>query len=305
MLKKILVGSVIVLVIIVLVFIWYFNNQSIKVTVVKKSYNNVCDESKLASIDIQLYVNQKDSYISDLDKISSCYIHSYGNADNYQMNIKSISLINQASINNDNYYVYNLSLAFRVLVDSDIIMEDAYLLINYQNGKMLDIMIGSVSFYKKEKSGNEEISLSCMKAITKRINGTIIIEGIALRMNSRKEIKIINITPLDINLVTQSGKNCIYEDTNNSSDLDAIFKASYNYLNINHNDLDIDASGRCEIVIRTGYKSLYEINSLGLRIDYLVDGNINSLYIDPFVFFINNERVVRADELTIYEFEYN
>ena len=85
MLKKILVGVAICLFIIVMVFIWYFNNQSIKVTTVKESYSMLVSDTNKPKLNVNLYVNQKDSYITDINKISSCFITSYQKQDKYQM----------------------------------------------------------------------------------------------------------------------------------------------------------------------------------------------------------------------------
>ena len=146
MLKKILIGVVICLAIVVIVFIWYFNNQSIKVTTIKESYNMLVSNNR-PKLDVNLYVNQKDSYITNIDKISSCYIHSYQNDEVYQVNVNDISIINQTSIKKENYYVYNYDLSFKVGIEEDLIIREAYLVLNYNNSKSLDIMIGSISIY--------------------------------------------------------------------------------------------------------------------------------------------------------------
>ena len=60
MLKKILIGVVICLAIVVIIFIWYFNNQMVKVTTIKESYSMLASVSKKPSLSVNLYVNQKD-----------------------------------------------------------------------------------------------------------------------------------------------------------------------------------------------------------------------------------------------------
>lgn len=304
MLKKVLVSVVIVLFIIVVIFIWYFNNQSIKVTVVKESYSMLASDDKRTSLDIKLYVNQKNSYISDINKISSCYIHSYQNKDTYQMNVVDICLVNQTSINNENYYVYNLTMRFSANINTDIIIDEAYLGLNYNNGKSLDIMIGSltISYYKKEV---KEISLACMKAITRRIDNIITIEAIVLRINTKKEVRVTNIVCLNTNIVTQNGKLCDYDNTNEANDLTTIFRTNYNYLDTRINNFDCIINNKGEIAIRLGYYDHYEISAFPLRIDYEVDGKSDSLFIDTFRFFVNNERSIKSTDLIIYEFEYN
>ncbi|MBO4623177.1 MAG: hypothetical protein J5691_04740 [Bacilli bacterium] len=294
MLKKILVGVAICLFIIVMVFIWYFNNQSIKVTTVKESYSMLVSDTNKPKLNVNLYVNQKDSYITDINKISSCFITSYQKQDKYQMNVNSIDIINQTSIKKENYYVYNLSLTFKIDINDDVIINEAYLVLNYNNSKSLDIMIGSISIYKGEVNNDLEISLSCMKAITSKTNNQVAIEAVVLRLNSKCNIEVNNIECLDCNLVTRKMMNCVYDQTNTLADLN----------NLNSSN-SFSFNGSYEIVIKIDYLYKYEINNFPLRISYTVDGINKYMYIDNFTFFINNERSVKISDLTIYEFEYN
>ena len=304
MLKKILISIVIVLLIIVGVFIWYFNNQSIKLTVLKEAYNLLFKEDEDNKIIVNLYVNQKDSYMTDYEKISSCYLRSYDN-DSYQMKIRNLELVNQVSISNDNYYVYALSISFKVITSEDIIIPDCYLVLNYNNSKSLDICIGSLSLYHGGSLISDVISLSCMKGITKKIDNVLTLEGIVLKLNSKKEVVIKDITCLDYNLFSQDYKLCIYDDIKTYNDIDSLFKTSYDYKKKNMKKVSFSINGKEELVIKLGYLNHYEIPSFGLRIDYECDGIIDSLYIDIFTFFVNNERIVKLSDLTIYEYEYN
>lgn len=305
MLKRILISIVVCLAIVVIIFIWYINNQSIKVTIVKNAYNDLVSENQKTSFDIDLYVNQKNSYITDLGKISSCYLHSYNNSDKYQMNVNSIYLVNQTSISKDNYYVYKVNVSFKVNINDSLVMEEAYLTINYNNAKSLDLMIGSVSFYYKDSVSDNLLTLSCMKAITRKIDNIITIEGIIIRLNAKKDIMITNIELLDCNVTSNDVKLCNYENTNSSNDLDYLFASSYNYLDINKNDYSYLISGTCELAIRVGYKNHMEVNALAIRIDYLENGMLKSEYYDKFIYFVNNAKTVKVSDLTIYEFEYN
>lgn len=293
MLKKILIGVVICLFIVVIVFIWYFNNQMVKVTTVKESYNMLVN-GKAPHLDINLYVNQKDSYITNLDKISSCYIHSYHNEEVYQVSISDISIINQTSIKKENYYVYNYGVNFKVNIEEDLIIKEAYLSLNYNNSKSLDIMIGSISIYQGDVLKDSDVSLSCMKAITSKVNNQIAIEAIIVKLSASKEVTIKNIECLDCNIVTRKMMECNYDNTNNLADISNLSSCnSYTF------------DGTMELAIKIDYLYKYEINSFPLKIEYMVDGKEECLFIDNFTFFINNERSVKISDLTIYEFEYN
>ena len=294
MLKKILIGVVICLAIVVIIFIWYFNNQLIKVTTIKESYSMLTSVNKKPSLSVNLYVNQKDSYITNIDKISSCYIHSYNNDDIYQVVIDDISIINQTSIKKENYYVYNYKLSFKVDLLDDVIIKEAYLVLNYNNSKSLDIMIGSISIYNGEIKNDSEVYLSCMKAITSKANNQIAIEAIVLRLNSKCPVTINSIECLDCNLVTKKMMQCSYDDTNSLTDIN-------NLVSIN----EVSFDGNIELVIKIDYLYKYEINNFPLKINYTINEKLESVFIDNFTFFINNERSVKISDLTIYEFEYN
>ena len=304
MLKKILIVLTICLFIVVCFFIWYFNNQSIKVTVVKESYSRLSTSSKATSLDIKLLVNQKNSYITNKDKVASCYIRSYKNDEVYKMNLIDIYLVNQTSINKDNYYIYNINLRFMADISEDIILKEAYLVLNYNNSKSLDIMIGSVYISKGELE-TKEVSLACMKAITSKIDNIITIDAIVFRFNAIKALTIKKITCLDANLTTQNASECSYDNTNDLNDLFNIFNTNYNYMDTRTKPFSIDINDTGEIVITLGYLYHYEINNFPIRIEYEVDGILKELYIDNFNFFTNNNRMVKYSDLTIYEFEYN
>ena len=294
MLKKILIGVVICLAIVVIIFIWYFNNQMVKVTTIKESYSMLASVNKKPALSVNLYVNQKDSYITNIDKISSCYIRSYNNDDIYQVAIDDISIINQTSIKKENYYVYNYQLSFKVDLLDDVIIKEAYLVLNYNNSKSLDIMIGSISIYNGEVKNDSEVSLSCMKAITSKTNNQIAIEAIVLRLNSKCPVTIKSIECLDCNLVTKKMMQCSYDDTNSLTDINNLVSVS-----------EVSFDGKIEVVIKIDYLYKYEINNFPLKINYIVNEKLESIFIDNFTFFINNERSVKISDLTIYEFEYN
>ena len=266
----------------------------VKVTTVKESYSMLINANEKPTLNINLYVNQKDSYITNIDKIASCYIHSYDNDDIYQVGIDDISIINQTSIKKENYYVYNYKLSFKVGIDDDIIIKEAYLVLNYNNSKSLDIMIGSITLSYGEIKDEAEVTLSCMKAITSKTNNQIAIEAIVLRLNSRCEVTLKNIECLDCNLVTKKMMSCVYDNTNSLSDLKDLVSID-----------EVNFDGIIELVIKIDYLYKYEINNFPLKINLIIDGNEKNIFIDNFTFFINNERSVKISDLTIYEFEYN
>lgn len=288
------------------VSIFFFKkSNNIQVCAYTYPYSVVSSVDVIDDIRIEVLINSKDSFFSNINNISSSYLIS----DDGMLNL-SIKRIDDSadkiSYKNIDFYVYNyiFTINFSPSSNYELLLKDVKLGLNFTNGLNSEILIGSFSYYKYLDNKND-ITISTLKTISKQDNFDSDFYGfqIGIRNINEEEIIIKNIYLLDTNI--NSCQVCLIDEIEDIS-LNAIF---HNKLQLNYQNLDTKIMNL--EIIRLAFKleySNYEysegLRSVGLKIVYLIDGIENVYYFEKFTFFQTNYYPIDYS-LIIYEYASN
>lgn len=306
MLKKILfiIGFIILF---LAVYFFFMKPKKINLTTVKKSYSNVSLFEENDSYNIQIYINQKNSYITDKDKISSIYISDKEEDNQIKMDLLNLIYVGKSKIDEKTYYIYNYNIKPLLINHDDIEIDNAYLIINYHNFKNVKIHIGSFSSYKVENFNKSDLGISRLKGIVNTINNKKTLVGLALELNneSSKNIDIIGIRFFDPNIKVGDYKLSDFSMILSNSNLSDHLGYQYNINNTFNNEIDFKLNEKDTLLISLMYENHYKIADLGFQIIYKIDQEEFVYNYDKFHFFTDYENIVFIDELTFYTYEHD
>jgi hypothetical protein len=303
--KKIFLGMGVIVVIFITIFFINRNPRDIKLTLVKESFNLLSKKNQTDQISISLYVNQKDTYITNLQTISKTYISDEEKNNILLVNVQKVNYQGETKIEQDVYFVYQFDINLQYQFELEI--PKAYLILNYFNSKVIEVEIGSFCLYKTEVFGSNDLSVNNLKGVVNQIAGKKTLVGIVvgLKNNTNESITITNLTPLDVNLISQDYKNISNENIVSNQQIDSILGYDYRHDDKPKQEIEFEVVNQAVYLFSLSYLKYYEITNFGLKIDYLINSEQKTLYFDDFIFFNNYERIAYTSELTFYIFEYD
>lgn len=260
----------------------------VELTTFEKAHNYV-SLSNEEKIDIGIFIDHKNSFITNIENISSCYI---GDDDNIlNLKIENIIQSNQITkLKNKDFYLFNFLFSPKLILESDFSFEvfNASLIINYTQGEDIKIRIGSFSYYYFSNNNNEHLSINKLKGLVNEIeNQTLVGVGLGLKNNSSSSLVIKQIIPLDVNLEI-SYENIKDNITFNNNDLiEEVLGYNYNIYNnnIDFSEINKVINNEVYLFLPLKYKNKLIVNNLGLLVIYELNEEEYKLYIDDFVFF--------------------
>lgn len=299
MLKKIIaVGGLIILGLLGYLII-KSRPKELRLTIVPDSNNYVSLKSEQAKIDFIIYVNQNNSYLTDLNSINRTYIADVMEDNLYSLQITQISYLNEVAISQNQYYRYQFSFTSDSLEES-FYLDKAYLILEYNVCKV-KMYIGSFSSYKLDSYDSPHLRINYLKGIVNSNQDKKILVGVILgfKKEINKKIIITRITPLNDD--TKINHYELFDkEVTSQTNINELVSISYDINDCYQETTQQEVINDQKLLCTLGYCQIYEINTLGFQIDYLVDNKSYTMYYNPFTFYENYEQYVKISDLTFY-----
>lgn len=289
-------------------------SDTYKLTTIKSSYNILSLVDEKDEIVIPIYSNSKKCDIVDKKKVGNCSI-----CDNLEDNVFKLSLNditpsgNVLKISGEDFYEYNYHFTFLAEFGDETrsLLDKAYLKIEMKE-KEVRLCIGSLSYYKVLNYGDgfDTLDLVCLKAIVNELDDEKTIVGVVLglRNNALTNVTLQNINLLDVNLKASNGEIKIISDVPSStSDINSLLGYEYNIDGLSvDKDLDIKIDSTEVKYLLIPLKRIGEIytNRFGLQIDYDINGDARTYYLDDFLYFTANQNL-KLEDFDIFVYENN
>lgn len=299
-------GSLIVVIIIAIIF---KPQNTIELTTFPQAYNIVSLLDEKDHLSINLYINQRDSYLINCDNISYAYINDKQN-NQLKLKINRIEATGEyLQTNRKKYYGYQFRFEVPINVTSELTLtlKEANLILEYIQGIKVEIGIGSFSYYKVPNYGGEEITINKLKGVVNEIEGskTLVGLGLGIKNHMNQPVIIKRIIPLDVNIFVSSQdyqEIDSFETTNDISNLLG-YRYDVNYQK-NSDNLNLEIKDEGFYLFPLKYIKNIMINKLGFIIEYEVDTEIKRLYYDDFTFFSTNQQLEsNINQLVFYRYE--
>ena len=317
-LKVVIPCVLFVIISIVILILCLKKPAQIRVTTVLTPYNILSKVEDKDTIAIDLYVNHKDSYFTDENKIVSSSLN--GNDAMYKIRLKSIeNNKTKTTLYKEDYYsfTYVFDFDYKFLTEYRDEIEKVNLNICFSNGVETNIYIGSLSIYKYEvayeNQENNDIAVTTIKTIDE-LNKNNVIKGLfgcnlGIRNLTNQEVKIISIEALDVSIEKAM---CFKEmDDANEKCINNIYE-SYPSISNDYESVVIEKNSVKFVSIPIVIKRLndYNIGTFGLKITYEIRENGEVLskktkdyYMSKFSFYSSNYSF-KEENLKYYEYEY-
>lgn len=284
-------------------------HETLKITTFEKAYNLISTFQEEDELSIDIYINQDETYINDNSSVVSCMVSDQNGNNQLSLKLKDINKLDQVQLSNNNFYLYNFT--FTILLQTDELfsleLDDAFLVINYQQEETIKLAIGSFSLYKIPNFGCEDLQIYQLKGLVNDFNNmkTIVGLGIGFINKSNETIKITKVIPLDTNVMV-SNQDVILCDGSFSPNTNINLILGYDYQLSNGNSessLSIDLEEGFYL-FPLKYKKERSINKIGLLIEYEINGEMKKMYYDDFTFFTNSYYTKEeVSELVFYTYE--
>lgn len=289
----------------VLFYCLFHRPKPIVLTLVPQAYQSVSHIDEIDEWQINMYINQKQTYITDVDRIIHSWISDQLGDEVHTIEVVSIDFLETVQLNRDTYYAYIFFFRIKYHCSAPLTWYHARLSIQYDTQTTIDIHFGSFSLYKYQDNP-EDIRITRMKGIINWIFENKLLVGVWIQMDRlvSQTIEINQIEVLDVNVQTNEIR--IYTDMNEGFNVPINeFLQSPNGLKDIIDDDDSFIMGNDPILVTLQYEQMYELYCVGLRIDYTINHQEKSLFIDDFLFYTNQERYVSVDQLVMYVFEHD
>lgn len=260
------------------------------------------------SVDIELLMDQADSFYSDKEQIVSSYIK--GDEGQVKLNITGIYLeSSNILVYDEKYYIFHyvFEIDFKTSDDYELFIKDAILELEYKNGVKSKLNIGSFSYYKYSES-SEDLMISNLRVINKYKNDTNFYGfQIGLRNLSTYDIEVHNIKLLDIN--AKIGEILELDAMNESKEIEDYFN---NYESIEENNnikLNINSKeNKCYTIALSNmdeYNLMYPLERAGILIEYTINGEYKTFVFENFLFYEQSFVDLSKYKFDIYTYDNN
>jgi len=180
---KIIGGLISFLLIILSILLFIKDDPLVKVVISPKCYS-IMKSSDIETFKVTILANELDSYYFNADYISNISITS-NTSEIIPVILKDISKSNEGYLyNNELYYFLDFELSIGFNSDDYLIeLEQAYLNIDYNNTKTMELFIGEFNylFYEEE---NPDISLNNLLATHALVNNIDTTTGLFLNLGN-------------------------------------------------------------------------------------------------------------------------
>lgn len=314
--RKVYYISALIIVFLISIFITIKLSQKEKelvFTTIKKSYNYVSLIDQEEEIVFLIAFNQKDSFLTNKNVITSCYLTDEEENNTRQLLLEKIEYFRNINIKDETYNEYKYSFKFKIKAneEEEYILDEAYLLFNLVEEKAVKIKIGDFNYYKVNKiQDNKEIRISKIKGIVNNIEERkrVVALNIKIENESNEEVKINKIKIFNNNISINGQKSiiCNFEINHNSNINEHI--TDYNYLEQSQNNVNFSINSKedLNLLMPIVYKKNIVANSFGFQIDYTIKGKEEIYVFDDFLYFDNlNYEEQELKDLHFYYYEKN
>lgn len=281
--------------------------QLLEVTTFKKAYNMVLVNED-ESLEIPLFISNTNSYFTEKANIESIIISN--NDETLKFNLESINENKEKILLKDKWffkYVYKLKPIIDKTVDITLEMKNAKLEISFKRGTNSSIAIGSLCIYSFNNT-SENLSIIKLKGLVNDFDGNKLVGVLmGLKNNTKEDLIIKNIYPLDININASYAEIIELNDFNQKENISYILGYNYKlYENIENDNLEISLSDEIKLFIPIKYKDRITVNKVGFLIEYVMNNELHYYIIDDFLFFDSNDYLISDIRgLVFYTYEYN
>ena len=292
--RKIFFGILIIMSIALIGIAIFKGPKKTKVSAILYPYNLVSKVENNDTIDIKLFVSNKNSYFLNKDKITSAYISGIEG----KLKLVPIEIVLsdvKMKIKNEDYYLVHYYFKIDASIDSnyELYLSKAYLYMNFSNEMTTNIYIGSFSYYKYEES-IDSIGITNLKVINEKEGKTGFFGClIGLRNITNADILINSIKILDENI--KNTKCQVIDEIKDSTKYEDYISS------IKPEDANISANGVTYIMLSfdEASKLMMPVEEAGLK----VDTNVGTYFIENFVFYKQNILNAKDYDFTIYEYD--
>lgn len=279
-------------------------NQDSSLAVIYTNYNIELQNSSF--INIKMYVNSKNSFLTNKNQIVSSRI--IDEEQNNVINLELERIIDTKGVLNYekgfNEYVYSFKILFDIEDDFYMEIDNALLELTFSNYKKRLIRIGDLSMVKQTNI-DDCLSITKVKPLICFNGSSNVLGGIIykVRNNNTTQVSLKNISPLNINVSIGSGVKVLsHDDYQSFSDI-----VGYDYIEETKNtsDFTINLNHQEEkyIFVPLIYDKATMINSFPILIEYEMEGKIYDYYYGKYLYYELGNSTITSSDINVYDFK--
>ena len=165
--------------------------KSFRILSIKKEYN-VVSTKDTTEIEIPIYFEKNNSFLTKKKTIKSAYIENETNK--FLVDVISVDEGMKIKYDNVTYYEFIFVVSFTSYDDfsEPIFLEGALFTVSYQNSESMSYEIGNVEIYLNTVEDKTNIQLMSSQAVVNEVEGKEVIVGlnISLRNDNNESIRI-------------------------------------------------------------------------------------------------------------------
>lgn len=297
MLKKIIIASSVVLTLVLIYAILSRKPQDIKLTIIPQAHSFVSLKDEEEVLKFTLMINQKDTYVTNLNRLKNAYISDLEENNLYPIIISKINYLGNRTIKQEVYFDYAFYFSSKSLED-EFFIEKAYLLLEY-DVTILKVKIGSFSSFKVETFNSKALRINYLKGIVNPYEDKKILVGfiIGFKNDSNNELIIESIKPLN-NIVCVNYCEPTIDIPSAIATIEEL--VNYEINNVCPYTIEKDVQAGVNFLCTIGYRELYEIDTLAFKIDYRLNNRLETMFFAPFTFYKDHEQAYPIKDLIFY-----
>lgn len=304
MFKKIILIASFILFLTVILYGYLRRPQDIIATLIPETIQCVSKMNEDDYFSVDLYINQKHSYIAKADNIMQAYITDKQQLNTYPITVNNIIALEKVRISQQSFYRHSFLVSLRYQSYQPLKLTDAYLFIRYYDTQELNVYIGSFFVQKIPEISTNDISIHYLKGIVNPYHDKLTLVGIimGLRNESNNDILIKNITLLDAASYIQNITPIHHIDIASQTPIIELTRKPYTIQNEKQTMDYFSLDDMPYVLLTIGYNHHVEMNEVGFRIEYSVNTKPYVYFYQPFTFYNNHQRQVFIHNLVMYTY---
>lgn len=287
--KKIIVISVAIIFTILTILIMTFRRPKTVTFLTASNDYFIVGQDQNNTFNSLIFCSTKKSSYLDMKNISQVMLKDRDTLDQYAIELVSINDSSEATYEDNTYYGYDCQFNIPYVINNLLLIRNAEIVFEYQNGENIGLAIGSMCIYNYQEEG--KLHYSSLKGYTKFKSNQNILESVLIKLENSNAYTITKITPIS---------NYVSVELKDSSLIDTIPLADPDLYELVNTD-EIKLNGSDYLLIRLKYQKLVEKALIGFIITYLDDNIEYEKIILPFKFFSTTS----APQMIKYEYTPN
>lgn len=295
----ILVISIILLIITAFVILICTRTNNLKVISINKHYSILYVNEP--EIEISLYSNHQNSKYLKTDKVEAAQL--YNENDLFNVRITEIrDTGNSITYQNTPFYEHKLLIKLDVTSDQLINMNNTNLRIEFNTNEKIEVKVGNISFFKQTNENN--INIQKVQGIVNDFGIYQSLSAVKLRISSSNDCKITNIFLVSPSLTINYSKLLFADEIeceHNTPAKDIFGNDFDNFINNKGSFTEINLFKNIEkdVIIPLHYSEKELVDSIGIIIEYLINGVSYRQTINPYRLFNTTDLEYFIDEYRI------